>query len=275
MHCNINLKYGVIMKKDGYLLRISLKPGFINAEQLKAIAHIIEKFGDNKAHITTRQGIEFKIPPEHLEEVEEILNSVGLSLGSTGNRVRQVVSCIGLECYNAIGDSVSLAKTIHEEFEGVWVPRKLKINVSGCPNSCTFHRFCDIGICYRYKITIDKEKCINCRKCKDFCDLDAIDWENKIIRDVCTGEGKCIGLCDSFKADRVISIFVGGKGGRTYKEGKHLIDLKTEDDVLLVIDELISLYAKFGKGRMADFIENYGIERLKRDLRTLLCQKDF
>jgi dissimilatory sulfite reductase (desulfoviridin) alpha/beta subunit len=105
--------------------------------------------------------------------------------------------------------------------------------------------------------------------------LDAIDWENKIIRDVCTGEGKCIGLCDSFKADRVISIFVGGKGGRTYKEGKHLIDLKTEDDVLLVIDELISLYAKFGKGRMADFIENYGIERLKRDLRTLLCQKDF
>ncbi|XRO76060.1 hypothetical protein ACO3TA_02170 [Methanocaldococcus sp. 28A] len=63
-----------------------------------------------------------------------------------------------------------------------------------------------------------------------------------------------------------MSIFVGGKGEKIYKEGKHLIDLKTEDDVLLVIDELISLYAKFGKGRMADFVENYGIEKLKKNI---------
>ncbi|ACV24615.1 hypothetical protein [Methanocaldococcus fervens] len=270
MHCNINLKYGVIMKKDYYTLRISLKPGFINAEQLKVIAYVIEKFGNNKAHITTRQGIEFKIPPEYLEDVEKILNSVNLSLGSTGNRVRQVVSCVGLDCYNAIGDAVSLARKIHEEFEGVWVPKKVKINVSGCPNSCTFHRFCDIGLCYRYKISIDKNTCTNCGKCKDFCDLNAIDWKHKIIRDICTGEGRCVGLCDVFKAERVISMFVGGRGGRIHKEGKHLIDLKNEDDVLFVIDELISLYAKFGKGRMADFVEDYGIENLKNNIKELI-----
>lgn len=266
MHCNVNLKYGVIMKKDCYTIRISLKPGFINAEQLRAIADVIERYGKDKAHITTRQGIEFDISPENFKDVNDILKKVGLNIGSTGNRVRQVVSCIGLRCYNAIGDSVSLARRIHEEFEGIWVPKKVKINVSGCPNSCTYHKFCDIGVCYRYKISIDKNLCNNCGKCKDFCDVNAIDWENKVIHENCIGEGRCTALCNSFKAERVISIFVGGKGGRIWKEGKELISLKNEEDVLLVIDEILLSYSKFGHGRITDFVDSVGIENLRQTI---------
>ena len=94
MFCNQNYKFGVIPKKDGFMIRLELKPGYITSEQLDAISYIAKNFGENRVHITTRQGIELKIKFEHLEEAEKMLNDVGIKLGSTGRRIRQIVSCI-------------------------------------------------------------------------------------------------------------------------------------------------------------------------------------
>jgi dissimilatory sulfite reductase (desulfoviridin) alpha/beta subunit len=268
MFCNQNYKFGVIPKKDGFMIRLALKPGYITSEQLDAISYIAKNFGENRVHITTRQGIELKIKFEHLEEAEKMLNDVGIKLGSTGRRIRQIVSCIGTECPNSVGDSIKLARMIHDEFEGIWVPKKLKINVSGCPNNCTHHQFCDIGICFRYILKIDKKECIECGKCRGFCEIDAIDWENKIIKENCIGMGECLKLCNAIKVeDRVISIFIGGKGGKFPKKGKWLVDVKTENEVLDVIDGIIELYTKFGKGRVCDFVEHFGIENIKKSLK--------
>ncbi|WP_456375273.1 hypothetical protein [Methanocaldococcus sp.] len=268
MFCSQNYKFGVIPKKDGYTIRLSLKPGYLTSEQLDAISYIAKNFGNNKIHITTRQGIELKIKFEYLEDAEKILNKVGIKLGSTGRRIRQIVACIGTECPNSIGDSIKLARIIHDEFEGIWVPKKLKINVSGCPNDCTHYQFCDIGICFRYILEINKKECKECRKCRGFCEIDAIDWVNKIIKENCIGMGECLKLCNAiYIKDRVISIFIGGKGGKFPKKGKFLINVKTEDDVIEVIDFIIGLYSKYGKGRMYDFVKNLGIEKIKKRLK--------
>ena len=270
MFCNQNYKFGVIPKKDGYLIRLSLKPGYITSGQLEAISYVAKNFGDGKVHITRRQGIELKIRFEHLEEAERILNDVGIKLGSTGRRVRQIVSCIGLECPNAIGDSIKLAEMIYDEFEGIWVPRKLKINVSGCPNNCSHHLFCDIGICFRYILKIDREKCSNCNKCRDFCEINAIDWENKVIKDNCIGKGECLKLCNAIEVeDKAISIFIGGKGGKFPKMGKFLTNVKTEEEVIDLIDAIIGLYTKFGKGRVYDFVKHFGIENIRKKLKEM------
>ena len=127
MFCDQNYKFGVLPKKDGFMIRISLKPGYITSKQLDAISYIAKHYGEDKVHITNRQGMELKIKHEHLEDAEELLNDVGLKLGSTGKRIRQIKSCIGKECQNSIGNSISLAELLHNEFEGIWVPKKLKI----------------------------------------------------------------------------------------------------------------------------------------------------
>lgn len=262
---------GVIPKKDGLMVRLSLKPGYLSCEQLIAIGKIAKKYGFGKVHLTTRQGLEFKIKYENLEKVEELLEKEGINIGSTGTRIRQIVCCIGSECYSSIGDSVSLARKLHDEFEGIWVPKKLKINVSGCPNNCTHHQFCDIGIYFRYILELDKEKCTECGKCENFCEINAIDRKNKIIKENCIGKGDCLKLCDAINVvDKVISIHIGGKGGKFPKTAKHLIDVKTEDEVLEVVDILIEMYSKFGKGRIYDFIKEFGIDYVKQKVQAQL-----
>ena len=98
MFCNQNYKFGVIPKKDGYLIRLSLKPGYITSEQLEAISYVAKNFGDGKVHITRRQGIELKIRFEHLEEAERIAKE------EFGKKKILVTSGIGVrEYYRKLG----------------------------------------------------------------------------------------------------------------------------------------------------------------------------
>ena len=60
MFCDQNYKFGVLPKKDGFMIRISLKPGYITSKQLDAISYIAKHYGEDKVHITNRQGMELK-----------------------------------------------------------------------------------------------------------------------------------------------------------------------------------------------------------------------
>ncbi|WP_421077464.1 hypothetical protein Mjas_07060 [Methanothermococcus sp. Ax23] len=264
MFCDQNYKFGVLPKKDGFMIRISLKPGYITSKQLDAISYIAKHYGEDKVHITNRQGMELKIRHEHLEDAEELLNDVGLKLGSTGKRIRQIKSCIGKECQNSIGNSISLAELLHNEFEGIWVPKKLKINISGCPNDCAWAKFCDVGIIFRYTMDINGKECSGCGKCEEFCEVCAIDWKNQTISEKCIGTGECLKLCGALEVkDEVMSIYIGGKGGKFPKMGKHILNVKTEDEVVDIVDLIIEKYAKYGKKRVYDLVKEYNVNTIE------------
>lgn len=61
--------------------------------------------------------------------------------------VRYVQSCPGNTfCKNGTQDSLSLAKTISDKYQGKKFPSKLKIGISGCPRCCGESKVRDIGI---------------------------------------------------------------------------------------------------------------------------------
>ncbi|AEH06057.1 hypothetical protein [Methanothermococcus okinawensis] len=264
MFCDQNYKFGVLPKKDGFMIRISLKPGYITSKQLDTISHVANHYGDGRAHITNRQGIELKIKHEYLEDAEKLLNESGLKLGSTGKRIRQVKSCIGLECQNSIGDAISIAERLHNEFEGIWVPKKLKINISACPNDCAWAKFCDIGIIFRYIIGMDYKNCSGCGKCEEFCEAGAPNWRAHTISEKCIGTGECLKLCGALHVkEKVMAIYVGGKGGKFPKMGRHISNVKTEDEIIDIVDLIVEKYAKYGKKRIYDLVKEYNVNTIE------------
>ncbi|HEX3013813.1 MAG TPA: hypothetical protein VHO92_06040 [Methanobacterium sp.] len=67
--------------------------------------------------------------------------------GHLGKCVRPAKSCIGnICCKKGYQNSVGMSQKINEIYCGVPTPRKLKIAVSGCPNSCGESAVRDIGL---------------------------------------------------------------------------------------------------------------------------------
>jgi len=67
--------------------------------------------------------------------------------GFIGKRVRSTKFCPGTShCKRAEQDSVKMGIAIDEKFQGMEMPNKIKIGVSGCPNSCAESKVKDIGL---------------------------------------------------------------------------------------------------------------------------------
>ena len=82
--------------------------------------------------------------------------------------------------------------------------------------------------------------------------------------------GECLKLCNAIEVeDKAISIFIGGKGGKFPKMGKFLTNVRTEKEVIELIDAIIELYTKFGKGRVYDFVKHFGIENIRKKLKEM------
>ncbi|MFR3031234.1 MAG: sulfite reductase subunit C, partial [Blautia sp.] len=63
--------------------RVRVPGGLCNAEVLKSVAEIAEKYGNGTVHITTRQGFEIEgIHMEDMEGVNEMLQPIIANLGT-------------------------------------------------------------------------------------------------------------------------------------------------------------------------------------------------
>ena len=121
--------------------------GDITAQQFRAIAAIGRDF-DADIRLTNRQNLIVRgLDESELPELYQRLDAVDMARAGA-ELVRDVVACPGADtCNLAVTQSRGLAKAIGDalESEGLAEVAGLRINISGCPNSCGQHHAADIG----------------------------------------------------------------------------------------------------------------------------------
>ncbi|MHB1536052.1 MAG: nitrite/sulfite reductase [Acidimicrobiales bacterium] len=123
------------------------KLGDITSEQFRALAAIVNDFGVD-VRITNRQNLALRgLSGEQLPALYERLAAIGM--GEPGAELaRDVVSCPGADtCNLAVTQSRGLADDISQALEdaGLADVGGVRINISGCTNSCGQHHVADIG----------------------------------------------------------------------------------------------------------------------------------
>ncbi|MFQ6053566.1 MAG: 4Fe-4S binding protein [Candidatus Bathyarchaeia archaeon] len=270
-------KSGYIFQRDGehFTVRLRVPGGELSSEQLMAVGKIAREWGRGEVHLTTRQGIEIPwIRFEHLGEVTKALEMVGTPPGSCGPRVRNISSCVGLpRCPHANIDSRGLAERIDELFFDAVLPTKLKIAISGCPNSCAKPQVNDIGVLGVVRPRIIPDRCDGCGICVRICREAAIRMVNgkaEIDFARCVHCGECIraGPAGAGVADREgYTIFVGGNVGRHPRLAHKLLDFADDETLFRVVENSIRLFKAEGerRERFGHLIERIGLgESIRR-----------
>ncbi|MGQ0538938.1 MAG: nitrite/sulfite reductase [Gemmatimonadaceae bacterium] len=137
-------------KQQGlYYAGFSVLSGRITPEQLRRIAALAERYGDGTVRTTVMQNLlVLNVPEASVNALLSDARAVGVPLeGSTFQR--GVLSCTGSEfCKLAITEtkrfSIALARELEARLPAL--ADDIKLNVTGCPNSCGQHWIADIGL---------------------------------------------------------------------------------------------------------------------------------
>jgi sulfite reductase beta subunit-like hemoprotein len=150
------LNNGVYGQRQGghnQMLRVKVPYGSITPEQLDMFGYIAETYSRGWGHLTTRQNVQF-----HFVQLEQVpaalwdMASVGLTTREAcGDTVRNVIGChlAGACPYEAL-DISPWAEAAFQHFLhhplSQRLPRKFKINFSGCETDCGQAMFNDVGV---------------------------------------------------------------------------------------------------------------------------------
>jgi len=127
----------------------SVLRGRITPQQLRTAADLAERYADGHVRSTIMQNLLIvNVPNESAAQVAAELNAVGLPVrGSVF--ARGTVACTGSEfCKLALTETKGFARWLSEELEDrlPGFQEQLRLNITGCPNSCGQHWIADIGI---------------------------------------------------------------------------------------------------------------------------------
>lgn len=127
----------------------SILRGRVSGDQLKAIAELAEKFGSGDLRTTVMQNLLLiNIPNAKANELAKELEQIGLRVEGS-NFWRGTIACTGTEfCKLAITETKGFARWLVDDMEHR-IPefdQQIKLNVTGCPNSCGQHWIADVGI---------------------------------------------------------------------------------------------------------------------------------
>lgn len=273
------------LKKGGYIVqwdpqyftvRLRVPAGILTSEQLIALGKIANSYGRGRVHLTTRQGVQIPyVDYKRLGEITEELKDIGTPPGSCGPRVRNISACVGLpECPQANINTYELAKQIDERYFGRVLPTKIKIGITGCPNSCGKPQLNDIGIMGVVQPKIIDEKCNGCGFCVTTCKEGAIKiLEDKAVIDYnrCIYCGECIRVCplDADVIERQgYTIFIGGNVGRHPRLAHKIISFANEETIFKVIENSLKIFKEEGLPgeRFSHLIDRLGIGEFLRRL---------
>jgi sulfite reductase (ferredoxin) len=123
--------------------------GRITPQQMRVAADLAERYGNGELRTTNTQDLVIvNVPQAQASGVVEGLDRAGLRVEAS-TFWRGAVACTGTEfCKLAITETKSFTRWLVEELEER-VPafdQQLRLNVTGCPNSCGQHRLADIGL---------------------------------------------------------------------------------------------------------------------------------
>jgi len=127
---------------------IKLPAGTFHSNQMRGLADVLEKNELSGVRIAVNQDL--VIPWVPFDRVRAIYDELGaLDLATPGARtISDVTGCPGATtCNLGITRSLTLAEVLSRELNGYTDPeiQKLRIKISGCPNSCGHHHIADIG----------------------------------------------------------------------------------------------------------------------------------
>ena len=128
-----------------YAITPRIPGGFIQPDQLQKYIDVANEFGA-VLKLTGSQRI--MITNLKAEDVDKAWEMLGMEPAYTvSNRVRSVKICPGTTfCKRPKQDRVHLGMQIERRYLSLEMPSKMKIGVSGCPNSCTESRMKDVGV---------------------------------------------------------------------------------------------------------------------------------
>ena len=199
-------------KQEGFfLLRTRMTSGCYSREQLVGLAEISQKYGRGIVHATTRQGLEVPfIRFEDIARVEEEVEAADIYVGASGPRMRTTTCCPGNNwCKVGLVNTFTLFDRIEKE-----------LNIQ-----------CGMNLPHKFKIAISG--------CPNTCTRPQ------------TSEIGIHGQVDTSSGEKRIgyAVYVGGCGGRTPHTGFKLDKVFTEDEVLSLIERVVTFYKKNAKPR--------------------------
>ena len=145
--------YGQRQGGTNQMVRVKVPYGSIHPDQLEMLGWLVDAYSRGWGHITTRQNIQFHfVQLDQIPEVLEHLASVGLTTREAcGDTVRNVQGChLAGACPQEILDITPWAEATYRHFVrnpiSQRLPRKFKINFSGCESDCGQAMFNDVGV---------------------------------------------------------------------------------------------------------------------------------
>lgn len=139
MHANI--------QKDGTFSVVPrMYGGATTTSELKKIAEIAERYGVGLVKVTGGQRIDLLGVKK--DDLPGMWRDLGMRSGyAYAKALRTVKTCVGSAwCRYGTQDSLGLGIELEKMFEGLWMPAKVKMSVSGCPRNCSEAGIKDIGV---------------------------------------------------------------------------------------------------------------------------------
>jgi sulfite reductase beta subunit-like hemoprotein len=152
----MRLNNGIYGQRQGgtnQMVRIKVPAGSITPAQLELMGDLADEFSRGWGHITTRQNIQFHfVELRRIPDLLRRLAAVGLTTREAcGDTVRNVMAChLAGACPYEQLDVTPWAEATYRHFVrnplGQRLPRKFKVNFSGCSTDCGQAMFNDVGV---------------------------------------------------------------------------------------------------------------------------------
>jgi nitrite reductase (NADH) large subunit len=143
----INERMNATRQADGtYSLTPQMYGGLTNAEELRKVADVVEKYQIPNVAITSEQRLH--LTGVRKEDLESIWKDLDLPLSSTyGNTVQNIKTCIGeTVCKCDKHDALELAVQIEKKTDYLTTPYRVKMGISSCMHNGAGSTTKDIGI---------------------------------------------------------------------------------------------------------------------------------
>jgi len=141
---------GQVRTRDGSsIVRVRVPKGELSHQQLRRVAELSERYGDQRLYTTNRQNLELQgVAPERVEAARAAVEALGLSWRGVAG-LADLVCCVGTTyCPKAVSgtrDLYDLLVPIVESAAFAELAEQVTIAITGCPNSCAPYRIADLG----------------------------------------------------------------------------------------------------------------------------------
>lgn len=150
----VRLRRGIYGQRQPnvHMVRTKIPGGSMTADQMRRLALIADEFGGGKAHLTTRQNVQYHFVP--LRQVPDLLHKLAdvrlTTREACYNTVRNVTACpVAGIAADEVFDVRPYARRVafaflHKELTDA-MPRKFKISFSACKDDCMATSINDLG----------------------------------------------------------------------------------------------------------------------------------